>query len=143
MSPCFVPPSPTGSQVYDVKLFPLDPVELIAGETLTLNCTALVEFNTGLEIHWSYPGKLVHPGSTLDKQNPRFGNPIFRLFPRRQTNSCVETKPYRETLSHATEVASILTIHKVNVNDTGSYSCNVSSTDMTKTQQTQVLVYGE
>ncbi|XP_011609065.2 vascular endothelial growth factor receptor 3 isoform X1 [Takifugu rubripes] len=105
----------TGSQVYDVKLFPVDPVELIAGETLTLNCTALVEFNTGLEIHWSYPGKL--------------------------TNSCVEMKPYRETLSHATEVASILTIHKVNVSDTGSYSCNVSSTDMTKTQQTQVLVY--
>uniref|UniRef100_A0A674MU93 Vascular endothelial growth factor receptor 3 n=1 Tax=Takifugu rubripes TaxID=31033 RepID=A0A674MU93_TAKRU len=91
--------------VYDVKLFPVDPVELIAGETLTLNCTALVEFNTGLEIHWSYPGKLVHPGSMLDK------------------------------------LASILTIHKVNVSDTGSYSCNVSSTDMTKTQQTQVLVY--
>lgn len=50
----------------------MDPVELIAGETLTLNCTALVEFNTGLEIHWSYPGKLVHPGSMLDKhRTPR------------------------------------------------------------------------
>lgn len=49
----------------------MDPVELIAGETLTLNCTALVEFNTGLEIHWSYPGKLVHPGSMLDKHRTR------------------------------------------------------------------------
>ncbi len=61
--PLFPPPpfsfSRTGSQVYDVKLFPEDPVELIVGETLTLNCTALVEFNAGVDIKWSYPGKLV------------------------------------------------------------------------------------
>lgn len=55
----------------------MDPVELLAGETLTLNCTALVEFNTGLEIHWSYPGKLVHPGDVLDKH--RIGRLEIRL----------------------------------------------------------------
>uniref|UniRef100_A0AAQ5X4Y8 Vascular endothelial growth factor receptor 3 n=1 Tax=Amphiprion ocellaris TaxID=80972 RepID=A0AAQ5X4Y8_AMPOC len=97
----------TGSQVYDVKLFPEDPVELIVGEALTLNCTALVEFNTGVDIQWSYPGK----------------------------------EPYREALAQATEAVSILTIHSVNVTDTGPYSCNVTSTDTTLTHQTQVIVH--
>ncbi|XP_068596156.1 vascular endothelial growth factor receptor 3 [Brachionichthys hirsutus] len=106
----------TGSQVYDVKLYPEDPVELIAGETLTLNCTALVEFDAGVDIQWSYPGK--------------------------QTNSWAETKPYREALSHATEAVSILTIQSVNVTDSGPYACNVTSIDSTLTQQTQVIVYG-
>ncbi|XP_047190135.1 vascular endothelial growth factor receptor 3 isoform X4 [Scophthalmus maximus] len=105
----------TGSQVYDVKLFPEDPVELIVGEALTLNCTALVEFNAGVDIQWSYPGK--------------------------QTNSLVETKTYREALYHATEAVSILTIHSVNVSDTGPYICNVTSMDTTETQQTQVIVH--
>uniref|UniRef100_A0A8C5EVF7 Vascular endothelial growth factor receptor 3 n=1 Tax=Gouania willdenowi TaxID=441366 RepID=A0A8C5EVF7_GOUWI len=105
----------TGSQVYDVKLFPEDPVELIVGEPLTLNCTALVEFNAGVDIQWSYPGK--------------------------KTNSLVETKPHRESLSHATEAVSILTIHSVNVTDSGPYSCNVTSMDTTQIQQTQVIVH--
>uniref|UniRef100_A0A3Q3J0F3 Vascular endothelial growth factor receptor 3 n=1 Tax=Monopterus albus TaxID=43700 RepID=A0A3Q3J0F3_MONAL len=105
----------TGSHIYDVKLFPEDPVELIVGETLTLNCTALVEFNTGVEIHWSYPG--------------------------RQMNSLVGTRSCREALSYATEAVSILTIHSVNVTDAGLYICNVSSTDTTQTQQTRVIVH--
>ncbi|XP_023257900.1 vascular endothelial growth factor receptor 3 [Seriola lalandi dorsalis] len=105
----------TGSQVYDVKLFPEDPVELMVGEALTLNCTALVEFNAGVDIQWSYPGK--------------------------ETNSWVDTKPHREALSHATEAVSILTIHSVNVTDSGTYYCNVTSTDRTQTQQTQVTVH--
>uniref|UniRef100_A0A672IUW6 Vascular endothelial growth factor receptor 3 n=1 Tax=Salarias fasciatus TaxID=181472 RepID=A0A672IUW6_SALFA len=105
----------TGSQVYDVKLFPEDPVELLVGEPLTLNCTALVEFNAGVDIQWTYPGK--------------------------QTNSWVEMKPLREARSHATEAVSILTIHSVNVTDSGPYICNVTSTDTTLTQQTQVMVH--
>lgn len=40
----------------------IDPVELIVGEALALNCTALVEFDTGVNIKWSYPGREVaHP----------------------------------------------------------------------------------
>uniref|UniRef100_A0A672IUV5 Vascular endothelial growth factor receptor 3 n=1 Tax=Salarias fasciatus TaxID=181472 RepID=A0A672IUV5_SALFA len=93
----------TGSQVYDVKLFPEDPVELLVGEPLTLNCTALVEFNAGVDIQWTYPGK--------------------------------------QARSHATEAVSILTIHSVNVTDSGPYICNVTSTDTTLTQQTQVMVH--
>uniref|UniRef100_A0A672YZK7 Vascular endothelial growth factor receptor 3 n=1 Tax=Sphaeramia orbicularis TaxID=375764 RepID=A0A672YZK7_9TELE len=64
----------TGSQVYNVKLFPEDPVELIVGETLTLNCTASVEFDAGVDIKWSYPGKQVVTVSpvmcSIDKQIP-------------------------------------------------------------------------
>lgn len=56
--------SRTGSRVYDVKLFPEDPVELIVGEALTLNCTALVEFNAGVDIRWSYPRKQVHSSNS-------------------------------------------------------------------------------
>ncbi|XP_054452941.1 vascular endothelial growth factor receptor 3 [Anoplopoma fimbria] len=104
----------TGSQIYDVKLFPEDPVELIVGQPLTLNCTALVEFNAGVHIQWSYP--------------------------RKQPNS-MDEMPHREPKFHATEAFSILTIHNVNVTDTGPYSCNITSTDTTHTLQTQVIVY--
>ncbi|KAM6923628.1 vascular endothelial growth factor receptor 3 [Xenentodon cancila] len=105
----------TGSQVYDVKLFPEDPVELMVGEALTLNCTAMVEFNAGVDIQWSYPGK--------------------------EMSSLAETKQHRESLSHATEAASILTIHSVNATDSGPYICNVTSTETTQTVQTQVMVH--
>lgn len=67
----------------------------------------------------------------------------FRTVSSHQTNSCVDIKPLREALSHATEAVSILTIHSVNVSDTGPYSCNVTSMDTTHTQQTQVIVYGK
>uniref|UniRef100_A0A672TEN9 Vascular endothelial growth factor receptor 3 n=1 Tax=Sinocyclocheilus grahami TaxID=75366 RepID=A0A672TEN9_SINGR len=58
---------PTGLKFYELKLFPEDsPVELMQGEGLELNCTALVEFNTGVEFHWDYPGQKVitRPHST-------------------------------------------------------------------------------
>uniref|UniRef100_A0A8C1ZII5 Vascular endothelial growth factor receptor 3 n=1 Tax=Cyprinus carpio TaxID=7962 RepID=A0A8C1ZII5_CYPCA len=58
---------PTGLKFYKLKLFPEDsPVELMQGEGLELNCTALVEFNTGVEFHWDYPGQKVitRPHST-------------------------------------------------------------------------------
>uniref|UniRef100_A0A672TFN2 Vascular endothelial growth factor receptor 3 n=1 Tax=Sinocyclocheilus grahami TaxID=75366 RepID=A0A672TFN2_SINGR len=57
----------TGLKFYELKLFPEDsPVELMQGEGLELNCTALVEFNTGVEFHWDYPGQKVitRPHST-------------------------------------------------------------------------------
>ncbi|XP_031601091.1 vascular endothelial growth factor receptor 3 isoform X1 [Oreochromis aureus] len=105
----------TGSQVYDVKLFPEEPVQLLVGEALTLNCTAMVEFNAGVDIQWSYPSK--------------------------QTNDLVQITTLRESLSQATMASSALTIHSVNVTDTGRYSCNVTGMDGTYTQQTQVVVH--
>lgn len=105
----------TGSEVYEVKLFPEHPVELMVGEALTLNCTAIVEFNAGVDIKWSYPGK--------------------------ESNSVVSIQPYREALPHAVEAVSILTIPSVNINDTGAYICNITSMDSTQTQETQVIVH--
>uniref|UniRef100_A0A673FFD7 Vascular endothelial growth factor receptor 3 n=1 Tax=Sinocyclocheilus rhinocerous TaxID=307959 RepID=A0A673FFD7_9TELE len=58
---------PTGLKFYELKLFPEDsPVELMQGEGLELNCTALVEFKTGVEFQWDYPGQKVitRPHST-------------------------------------------------------------------------------
>ncbi|MGH0139127.1 UNVERIFIED_CONTAM: hypothetical protein FKN15_068848 [Acipenser sinensis] len=55
----------SGSHIYDFKLFPAEWVELAVGEGLVLNCTALVEFNTGVEFQWTYPGK---QRNSLDQQ---------------------------------------------------------------------------
>uniref|UniRef100_A0A7N6C0T6 Vascular endothelial growth factor receptor 3 n=1 Tax=Anabas testudineus TaxID=64144 RepID=A0A7N6C0T6_ANATE len=55
----------SGRTVFDVKLFPEDRVELMVGEALTLNCTAMVEFNAGVDIQWSYPSKEVCGRNTL------------------------------------------------------------------------------
>ncbi|XP_061901702.1 vascular endothelial growth factor receptor 3 isoform X2 [Entelurus aequoreus] len=105
----------TGSQVYDVKLFPEEPTELIVGEPLSMNCTAQVEFDAAVTIGWSYPGK--------------------------QTNNSVDIKFHRESLSHITEAVSILTIQSTAVTDTGPYTCNVTSMDSTQTQTMQVIVH--
>ena len=51
--------APAGSKVYDLKLFPEDPVELMVGEALVLNCTAMVEFNAGVDLQWQYPRQQV------------------------------------------------------------------------------------
>lgn len=63
--------------------------------------------------------------------------------PPGQTNSLVDIKTHREALSQATEAVSILTIHRVNVTDTGLYCCNVTSIGTRQSQQTQVIVYGK
>uniref|UniRef100_A0A4W5LNK3 Platelet-derived growth factor receptor-like protein n=1 Tax=Hucho hucho TaxID=62062 RepID=A0A4W5LNK3_9TELE len=110
-------PPPTGSQVYDVKLYPEDSVELIMGEVLTLNCTATVEFNTPVEFQWSYPGK--------------------------QMNSTVDIVQKRNSLSRFTEAVSILTIRSVNVTDTGTYTCSTISVEKTLDLATQVIVHGK
>lgn len=106
---------PTGSQIYDVKLYPEDSVELIVGEALTLNCTAMVEFDTGLSFKWFYPG--------------------------RQTNSSVSFQNLRKSQSSFTEVVSILTIHSVNISDAGSYICSTISTTKTPDLKTEVMVH--
>uniref|UniRef100_A0A3B3WHN3 Platelet-derived growth factor receptor-like protein n=1 Tax=Poecilia mexicana TaxID=48701 RepID=A0A3B3WHN3_9TELE len=138
LSRCLVPNffcfsfSRTGSKIYEVKLFPEEPVELMVGEALTLNCTATVEFDTGVDIQWSYPGKQVPGRRCSQKLNISAG-----------TNSWAETKPQREALSHATEAVQVLTIHYVNVTDTGPYVCTVTSMERTEILQTQVVVHGE
>ncbi|XP_057706895.1 vascular endothelial growth factor receptor 3 isoform X1 [Corythoichthys intestinalis] len=105
----------TGSQVYDVKLFPEEPVEMLAGEALTLNCTVQVEFDARVTIEWSYPSK--------------------------QTNNSVDIKYQRDALFHATEAVNTLTIPSTSTADTGSYTCNVTSVDSTQSKMMQVIVH--
>lgn len=65
---------PAGRKFYDLKLFPEDsPIELMQDDVLILNCTALVEHNTGVEFKWAYPGQKVQMFSKIEscqlKQN--------------------------------------------------------------------------
>ncbi|XP_031442663.1 vascular endothelial growth factor receptor 3 isoform X2 [Clupea harengus] len=105
----------TGSKVYDLKLFPEDPVELMVGEALVLNCTAMVEFNAGVDLQWQYP--------------------------RQQVNQTVSPQYSRNSLAQATEATSIFTIRDVNVRDTGTYTCTAQSMDDLVTRSTVVIVH--
>uniref|UniRef100_A0A673JLA8 Vascular endothelial growth factor receptor 3 n=1 Tax=Sinocyclocheilus rhinocerous TaxID=307959 RepID=A0A673JLA8_9TELE len=84
-----------GLKFYELKLFPEDsPVELMQGEGLELNCTALVEFNTGVEFHWDYPGQKVitrphFPPQIHEKEAAAPTNPYRRS--SRQTLTCTAT----------------------------------------------------
>ncbi|KAJ8015401.1 hypothetical protein DPEC_G00025740 [Dallia pectoralis] len=105
----------TGSQVYDVKLYPEGSVELIVAEVLTLNCTATIEFNAPVQFQWSYP--------------------------RKQTNGSVSIVHQRNSLQRFTEAVSILSIHSVNTTDTGIYTCTAISMEKTLDLATQVIVH--
>nr|XP_046180679.1 vascular endothelial growth factor receptor 3-like isoform X2 [Oncorhynchus gorbuscha] len=105
----------TGSQLYDVKLYPEDSVELIMGEALTLSCNATVEFGMFVEFQWSYPGK--------------------------QMNSTVGIVHKRNSLSRFTEAVSILTVQSVNLTDTGTYTCSAITVEKKMDLATQVIVH--
>lgn len=96
--------------------------------------SVVLPWPTGMWAVDSWFGSCITPIS----QNLNFG-----LFFSHQTNNWVDIKTQREALLHVTEAVSILTIHSVNVTDTGPYICNVTSIDTTLTQQTQVIVYGK
>uniref|UniRef100_A0AAY4EQU1 Vascular endothelial growth factor receptor 3 n=1 Tax=Denticeps clupeoides TaxID=299321 RepID=A0AAY4EQU1_9TELE len=105
----------TGSKVYDLKLFPEESVELMLGDTLILNCTALVEFDTAVDFQWQYPGKPV--------------------------NESVSRQFVRTPLSQATEATNILTIRNVNKSDTGSYTCTAKSVKEEVKKSIMVIVH--
>uniref|UniRef100_A0A673FK06 Vascular endothelial growth factor receptor 3 n=1 Tax=Sinocyclocheilus rhinocerous TaxID=307959 RepID=A0A673FK06_9TELE len=112
-SPCLQ--HPTGLKFYELKLFPEDsPVELMQGEGLELNCTALVEFKTGVEFQWDYPG---------------------------QKSRLASFQSVRNILDKATEASSILTIRNVHVDDSGYYTCSASSVEVKRELTTVVLVH--
>ncbi|XP_050960376.1 vascular endothelial growth factor receptor 3 isoform X1 [Labeo rohita] len=105
-----------GLKFYELKLFPEDsPVELIQGEGLELNCTALVEFNTGVEFQWDYPGQ--------------------------KENRLTSVNYVRNILDKGTETSSILTIRNVNVDDSGYYTCSASSVEVKRELTIVVLVH--
>ncbi|XP_023694602.1 vascular endothelial growth factor receptor 3 isoform X3 [Paramormyrops kingsleyae] len=104
-----------GSKLYNFKLFPEETVELIVGDALILNCTGQVEFNTGVNIQWAYPGKLL--------------------------NRTVSLQSERTALSHVTEVSSIFSIRSVNMTDTGLYVCNATSMETKMEHSVKVIVH--
>lgn len=55
----FVASSASGSELYDIQLYPKKAMELLVGEKLVLNCTVWAEFNSGVRFQWTYPGKQV------------------------------------------------------------------------------------
>lgn len=105
----------SGSHIYDFKLFPAEWVELAVGEGLVLNCTALVEFNTGVEFQWTYPGK--------------------------QANRSVSIRSERNSLDQQTEVSSMFFIPSVNLTDVGTYTCTASNGEKSFQASTQVIVH--
>ncbi|XP_056124917.1 vascular endothelial growth factor receptor 3 isoform X1 [Rhinichthys klamathensis goyatoka] len=106
----------TGLRFYQLKLFPEDsPVELMKGGVLLLNCSARVEFNTGVEFLWDYPGQ--------------------------KENRPASFQPVRNILSDATEASSILTIPSVRVDDSGYYTCSASTVEKTRHLTTVVIVH--
>ncbi|XP_051716545.1 vascular endothelial growth factor receptor 3 isoform X2 [Ctenopharyngodon idella] len=107
---------PTGLRFYELKLFPEDsPVELMQGSVLVLNCTATVEFNTGVEFLWDYPGQ--------------------------KENRLASFQPMRNTLDDAMEASSILTIQSVRVDDSGYYTCSASTVEKKRQLTTVVIVH--
>ncbi|XP_015205375.2 vascular endothelial growth factor receptor 3 isoform X1 [Lepisosteus oculatus] len=104
----------TGTIVYDFKLYPEESVELMMGETLVLNCTAFVEFDTAVHFNWTYPGK--------------------------KANRSVHIHHERNSLTHKTEASSTLVVHSVNVTDTGSYTCTANNAEKSLQRSTHVTV---
>ncbi|XP_026796479.1 vascular endothelial growth factor receptor 3 isoform X3 [Pangasianodon hypophthalmus] len=106
----------TGRKFYDLKLFPEDsPIELMRADVLILNCTALVEHNTGVEFKWAYPGQ--------------------------KENRVVSFQSIRNSITQATEATSVLTIHNVNINDSGYYTCSANGVERSLELSTLVIVH--
>uniref|UniRef100_UPI0037E70419 vascular endothelial growth factor receptor 1 isoform X1 n=1 Tax=Semicossyphus pulcher TaxID=241346 RepID=UPI0037E70419 len=102
------------SNIMDVYLNSSGPVHALKGERLVLNCTAIGELNTRVNITWDYPGKINNTGSTS-----------------------------KRLLKHRTHMLfyNILTIPKLQRSDRGLYTCRVTSGDKTKQQKVSVTVY--
>ncbi|XP_076878856.1 vascular endothelial growth factor receptor 3 isoform X2 [Brachyhypopomus gauderio] len=108
----------TGRKFHELKMFPENsPLELMRGDILVLNCTALVEFNTGVEFKWAYPGQ--------------------------KENRAVNIQSVRNIMTQGTEAVSILTMHSVNTTDSGFYTCSANSVDRSLERSTLIIVHKE
>ncbi|XP_075936299.1 vascular endothelial growth factor receptor 1-like [Anarhichas minor] len=102
------------SNIMEVYLNSSGPMQALKGERLVLNCTAIGELNTRVNITWDYPGKNNNTGSTS-----------------------------KRLLKHRTHMLfyNILTIPKLQRSDQGLYTCRVTSGEKTKQQKITVTVY--
>nr|XP_033782894.1 vascular endothelial growth factor receptor 3 isoform X2 [Geotrypetes seraphini] len=105
----------TGNKVYSIQLSPTNPVELMMGEKLVLNCTVWAEFNSGVSFEWEYPGKQVERAVT-------------ELFERRSQQE-------------QTELSSILIFQNMSQSDLGKYVCMASNGVQKLQEYTDVIVH--
>ncbi|XP_023416243.1 vascular endothelial growth factor receptor 1 isoform X2 [Cavia porcellus] len=103
--------------IMNVQMGPANPVKLLRGHPLTLNCTATAALNTRVQIIWNYPGKKT--GRATIRQRIDQSDPLANVF------------------------HSVLTIPKVQRNDRGLYACHVKSGPSAQSANTTVQVYGK
>ncbi|XP_036600227.1 vascular endothelial growth factor receptor 1 [Trichosurus vulpecula] len=101
--------------IIDVQLSTLNPIKLLKGQTLALNCTVTAAWNTRVQMTWNYPGEANNRASIT----PRFD----------QSNS------------QANVFYSTLIIDKVQSKDKGLYTCQVKSGPSFRSANTTVHVY--
>ncbi|XP_077158113.1 vascular endothelial growth factor receptor 2 [Paroedura picta] len=107
-----------GFKIHDLTINPPHQVELVAGEKLSLNCTAKTELNVGIEFGWDVPSS-----KTNEKKH-------------------ITVRDLKTSLgSEMKKFVSTLTIEHVTLNDRGRYSCTASSTRMTKRSSINVIVH--
>ncbi|XP_066555062.1 vascular endothelial growth factor receptor 1 isoform X2 [Amia ocellicauda] len=101
--------------ILDVYLNATSLVKTLKGDTLALNCTAIMEANARVVFHWSYPGKV--------------------------NNTATIKKRMLQGSSNSNLFYSILTIRGLRSSDHGLYSCRVQSGPTSRQTNTTVLVY--
>lgn len=60
-----------------------------------------------------------------------------------QENRVVSLQSIRNSITQATEATSILTIHNVNINDSGFYTCSANGVERSLEHSTLVIVHGK
>ncbi|XP_074159675.1 vascular endothelial growth factor receptor 1 [Sminthopsis crassicaudata] len=103
------------NKIIDVQLSTRNPIKLLKGQTLALNCTVTAAWNTRVQMTWNYPGEANNRASVT----PRFDT----------------------SNSQANVFYSTLIIDKVQSKDKGLYTCQVKSGPSFKSANTTVHVY--
>ncbi|XP_007495324.2 vascular endothelial growth factor receptor 1 [Monodelphis domestica] len=101
--------------ILDVQLSTPNPIKLLKGQTLVLNCTVTAAWNTRVQMTWNYPGEVINRASIT----PRFDS----------------------SNSQANVFYSTLIIDKVQSKDKGLYTCQVKSGPSFRSANTTVHVY--
>ncbi|XP_058883994.1 vascular endothelial growth factor receptor 1-like isoform X2 [Acipenser ruthenus] len=99
--------------IFDVYLNATNPLKMLRGETLAINCTVTAEWNARVQITWDYPGK---------------GN-----------SSALITNRIDQSSSNIFH--SVLVIKQLKDTDRGVYSCNVQSGPSTRDTNTTLVIY--
>ncbi|XP_069058305.1 vascular endothelial growth factor receptor 1 [Pleurodeles waltl] len=101
------------NKIHDVWLNVLNPVKILKGESLAINCTVSVAWNARVQFKWTYPGEASKGSSITQRITQKEGNIIY----------------------------SSLVIEKARDIDKGLYICRVNSGAVEKSVNTTVHIY--